>query len=84
MTNNQAINIITRCAKQYQRHLENYQVVFVYRDECNRSVYTAVRFHSHNFLHFTGVLPRPDVNANFRPIEVTFLYFPDHNKQNSI
>ena len=64
MTKKQAITIITKCAKQYQQYLEGYQVVFVYRDENNRSNHTAVRFHSHNFLHFTGVLPRQGMNAN--------------------
>lgn len=48
MTKKQAIAIITKCAKQYQQYLEGYQVVFVYRDENNRSDHTAVRFHSHN------------------------------------
>lgn len=48
MTKKQAMAIITKCAKQYQQYLEGYQVVFVYRDENNRSDHTAVRFHSHN------------------------------------
>lgn len=64
MTKKQAIAIITKCAKQYQQYLEGYQVVFVYRDENNRSDHTAVRFHSHNFLHFTGVSPKQGMNAN--------------------
>ena len=64
MTKKQAISIITKCAKQYQQYLEGYQVVFVYRDENNHSNHTAVRFHSHNFLHFTGVSPRQGMNAN--------------------
>ncbi len=64
MTKKQAISIITRCAKQYQQYLEGYQIVFVYHDEYNRSNYTAVRFHSHNFLHFTGVSLRQNMNAN--------------------
>ena len=50
MTKKQAIAIITKCAKQYQQYLEGNQVVFVYRDENNKSNHTAVRFHSHNFL----------------------------------
>lgn len=64
MTKKQAIAIITKCAKQYQQHLEGCQVVFVYRDEYNHSNHTAVRFHSHNFLHFTGVSARQGLNAN--------------------
>lgn len=64
MTKKQAMAIITKCAKQYQQYLEGYQVVIVYRDENNRSDHTAVRFHSHNFLHFTGVSPRQGMNAN--------------------
>lgn len=64
MTKKQAITIITKCAKQYRQYLEGYQVVFVYRDENNCSNHTAVRFHSHNFLHFTGVSPRQGMNAN--------------------
>ena len=64
MTKKQAIAIIIRCAKQYQQYLEHNQVVFVYRDEYNHSHYTVVKFHSHNFLHFTGVVPRTGLNAN--------------------
>ena len=64
MTKKQAIAIITKCARQYQQYLENNQVVFVYRDQNNHSNYTAVRFHSHNFLHFTGISPRQGMNAN--------------------
>ena len=63
MTKKQAIAIITKCAKQYQQYLEGNQVVFVYRDENNKSNHTAVRFHSHNFLHFTGVTPRTGMNG---------------------
>lgn len=64
MTKKQAINIITKCAKQYQQYLEGNQVVFVYRDENNHSNYTAVKFRSYNFLHFTGVSLRTGINAN--------------------
>lgn len=44
--------------------LTDNQVVFVYRDEYNHSHHTVVKFHSHNFLHFTGVVPRTGLNAN--------------------
>ena len=64
MTKKQAIAIIIKCAKQYQQYLERNQVVFVYRDEYNHSHHTVVKFHSHNFLHFTGVVPRTGLNAN--------------------
>ena len=64
MNKKQAINIISKCAKQYQKYLEGKQVVFVYCDENNHSNYTSVRFHSHNFLHFTGVSLRDSLNAN--------------------
>ncbi len=64
MTKKHAIHIITQCAKQYQRYLEGNQVAFVYYDENNHPDYTAVRFHSHNFLHFTGVTPKTGMNAN--------------------
>lgn len=64
MTKKQAINIITKCAKQYHQHLEGCQVAFVYRDANNHSDYTSVRFQSHNFLHFTGVSLRSGMNAN--------------------
>ncbi len=64
MTKKQSIDIITKCAKQYQQYLEGNQVVFVYRDKNNHSNYTTVRFHSHNFLHFTGVSPRNGLTAN--------------------
>ena len=42
---------------------KNLPFKFVYRDENNLSDHTAVRFHSHNFLHFTGVLPRQIPNS---------------------
>lgn len=64
MTKKQAISIITKCAKQYHQHLEGCQVVFVYRDANNYSNFTAVRFQSHNFLHFTGVTLKIGMNAN--------------------
>lgn len=64
MTKKQAIAIITKSAKQYHQYLEGNQVVFVYHDEYNHSSYTAVRFRSHNFLHFTGVIPKHGMNAN--------------------
>ena len=64
MTKKEAIGIISKCAKLYNKHLENQQVVFVYRDSNNHSAYTAVQFRSHNFLHFTGVTPRKGLNAN--------------------
>lgn len=64
MTKKEAIGIISKCAKLYNTHLENQQVVFVYRDSSNHSSYTAVQFRSHNFLHFTGVTPRKGLNAN--------------------
>lgn len=64
MTKKQSIDIITKCAKQYKQYLEGNQVAFVYHDENNHANYTAVRFHSHNFLHFTGVTPISTLNAN--------------------
>lgn len=64
MTKKQAISIITKCAKKYQQYLEGNQVVFIYHDENNHSNYTAVKFHSYHFLHFTGVSPRQGLNAN--------------------
>lgn len=36
----------------------------MYRDEYNHSNQIAVRFHSHNFLHFTGINPRTGMNVN--------------------
>ena len=64
MTKKQAIRIIVKCARQYQRYLAGKQVVFIYRDKDNRSDYTSVKFRSHNFLHFTGVSLRNGMNAN--------------------
>lgn len=64
MNKHQAIDIISKCAKQYKVHLDGSQVAFVYRDENNHSDYTEVQFRSYNFLHFTGVNPRPGLNAN--------------------
>lgn len=64
MTKKQAIHIIVNCARKYKKYLEGTQVVFVYRDGNNVSHYTAVKFQSHNFLHFTGVSPKNGINAN--------------------
>lgn len=64
MNKQQAISIISKCAKLYQKHLENKQIVFIYRNELNHSDYTEVQFRSYNFLHFTGVIPRSGLNAN--------------------
>lgn len=64
MTKQQAIDIISKCAKQYYKYLENYQIAFVYRNANNQSDYTEVQFRSYNFLHFTGVTPRIGLNAN--------------------
>lgn len=64
MTKKQAIDIISKCAKLYHKYLENYQIVFVYRDANNHSSYTEVQFKTYNFLHFTGVIPRAGLNAN--------------------
>jgi hypothetical protein len=64
MKKTEAISIIIKCAKTYKNYLDGKQVVFVYRDENNRSDYTEVRFRSYNFLHFTGVSLRKGLNAN--------------------
>lgn len=64
MTKKQAIAIIIKCAEQYQQYLEGNQIAFVYHDENNLSNYTTVRFHAHNFLHFTGISPRQGMNAS--------------------
>ena len=64
MTKKQAIDIICKCAKSYHNYLENKQILFVYRDSSNHSHYTEVQFKSHNFLHFTGVKLRKELNAN--------------------
>ena len=60
----QAIEIIVKCAKQYNHYLSGKQVVFIYRDQNNHTDYTAVKFRSYNFLHFTGVSLRNGMNAN--------------------
>jgi hypothetical protein len=64
MKKTEAISIIIKCAKTYKKYLDGKQIVFVYRDENNRSDYTEVRFRSYNFLHFTGVSLRKGLNAN--------------------
>lgn len=64
MTKQQAIQIITKCAKQYHKYLDNFQIAFVYRDADNHSNYMEVQFRPYNFLHFTGVTPRNSLSAN--------------------
>lgn len=63
MTKSEAISIICRGAKKYQKYLDGNQIVFIYRDENNHSNYTEVRFRSYNFLHFTRVSLREGLNA---------------------
>jgi len=76
MTKKQAIDIICKCAKLYQKFLNNYQVVFIYRDSSNISHYSEVQFKSHNFLHFTGVRLKTGLNAN------TFYRYALNNRLN--
>ncbi|MCM1143324.1 MAG: PBECR4 domain-containing protein [Blautia sp.] len=64
MNKSEAINIISKCAKNYKKYLDGYQVVFVYRDENNHSNYVEVKFRSYHFLHFTGVSLRKGLHAN--------------------
>ena len=64
MTKEQAIAIITKCAKEYHQNLEGKQICFLYKDRYNHSNFTTVRFHSHNFLHFTGICVRSGMKAN--------------------
>lgn len=64
MTKQQAISIISKCVKLYDKNLVGKQVAFVYLDENNRPHFTEVLFRTYHFLHFTGVNPRPGLNAN--------------------
>lgn len=64
MNKSEAISIISNCADTYKKYLDGKQVVFVYRDENNRSNFTEVKFRSYNFLHFTGVTLRKGLTAN--------------------
>lgn len=63
MNKTDAVIIISRCAKLYHTNLDGNQVLFVYRNECNHSDYTEVRFRSYNYMHFTGIIPRKGLSA---------------------
>lgn len=56
MEKEEAIKIIVRCAKLYEQHLLNKNIMFVYYDKKhNQYAYFEATFLSSNFCHFTGV-----------------------------
>lgn len=57
MTKEHIRNTIYKCTLLYEKNLCNNQILFIYRDAQNHTSSAEVRFRSHNFLHFTGVLP---------------------------
>ena len=61
MKKNEAINIITSCAKQYQKNLENKNFLFAYNDNNIVKFFEAL-FLPRNYLHLTGV----KLNSNIK------------------
>ena len=64
MTQNEIIAIVHKCACTYDTNLCNTQVMFVYYNAQNKVEFAEVRFCAHNFLHFTGLVPRQGISAN--------------------
>ena len=64
MTQNEIIAIVHKCACTYDTNLCNTQVMFVYYNAQNKVEFAEVRFRAHNFLHFTGLVPRQGISAN--------------------
>lgn len=54
MKKEEAIKIITSCAKQYKENLENRNLLFIFKNEKGFDFFQAV-FLPRNFLHLTGV-----------------------------
>lgn len=64
MNKTEIISTVHKCVCAYETNLCNTQVMFVYLNSHNQIDFAEVRFRSHNFLHFTGLIPREDISAN--------------------
>lgn len=64
MTKTEIISIVHKCACTYEARLSNTQIMFIYLDAQNQLDFVEVRFRPHNFLHFTGLMPREGISAN--------------------
>lgn len=54
-TKEQALKIVTDCAREYDKSLKNHRFLLAYRQN-NTLKYTIVLFRTHNFLHLTGLV----------------------------
>lgn len=54
MDKNQAIRIISECAKKYDSNLLNKNLLIIF-DNKSKIDYIEILFEAHNFLHFTGI-----------------------------
>lgn len=53
-TKEQALKIVTDCAREYDKVLKNHRFLLAYK-EGNTLKYTIVLFRTHNYLHLTGL-----------------------------
>ena len=51
----QAIQILEHCAGEYQKNLENKNVMFVFRNDRKQLEFLETTFHAKHFLHLTGI-----------------------------
>ena len=63
MNKTEIISVVNKCVRTYETNLCNTQIMFVYVNAHNQIDYAEVRFRSHNFLHFTGLVPRANISA---------------------
>ena len=63
ITKKEAIKIVTECAKEYNKQLENKSLLFICSDKHKRITYYEFKFLSRHFLHLTGL------TFNFKTIE---------------
>lgn len=54
MTKNEILKIIVKSAKLYSEHLENKNMLFLYKDKTNKINYFEAVFDPRQFQHFTG------------------------------
>lgn len=58
LTKREALPIVFRCAKQYQKELVNHSLLFICMDKHKRTYALEVTFDVSNFLHLTGLRTR--------------------------
>ena len=64
MTKEQAIVIVTSCAKQYDENLKNRNLLFLY-NENKKAAYIETLFLSQHFMHLTGICPDQKADSKY-------------------